>query len=41
MLQALMQDNLKVLLKSDEDILSMCATKRIEGEIEEVDTVNS
>ena len=40
-LQVLLQDKLKVLLKLDEDILSMCATEDIEREIEESDTVNS
>ena len=40
-LQVLLQDKLKVLLKSDEDILSMYATEEIEREIEELDTINS
>ena len=40
-LQVLLQDKLKVLLKLDEDILSMCATEEIEREIEESDNLNS
>ena len=40
-LQVLLQDKLKVLLKLDEDILNMFATKEIEREIKELDTVNS
>ena len=41
LLQVLLQEKLKVLLKLDEDILSTCATEDIEREIKESDTVNS